>query len=339
MKFVHTADTHLGFEITRTPQGHPEGRERRGQGIVDNFLSIVDHAKEIHADLFIHSGDLFNKYYLPRDMLDRLVSPLFELDRCGVRVLIIPGNHERSVFPFDLFHGASGTIVFDEPKSITFRIDGLIVGMVGFPFIRNDSRRTFFKALEMTEYEKQRTDLNILITHQAFDSAVVGPGDFMFQTGRSDTVARHRLPLDFEYVAAGHIHRYQVLPHPLKPALKLVYPGSIQRMSFAERYEEKGFVEGELRSDRIVTRFLPLPVFQMELVEIDAAGMTEDEFDDVLLGYMWRFNEDMIIRFKMVGGARRSDYPAVDFEKIRMRMPPVLECQFAMETDTGWVFK
>lgn len=339
MKFVHTADTHLGFEITRTPQGHPQGRQKRGQGIANNFISIVDHTMEIQADLFIHSGDLFNKYYLPHDMLDRLVSPLIELDRCGVQVLIIPGNHERSVFPFDLFHGTSRTVVFDEPKSITCRIDGLAVGIAGFPFIKNDSKYTFFKALKMTGYEKLSADLNILITHQAFDSAVVGPWDFIFRDGRSDTVSRHRLPLDFEYVAAGHIHRYQVLDHPLKPRMKLVYPGSIQRMSFAERYEEKGFVEGEPRGDRIATRFLPLPVFQMEMVEIDAAGMTEAQFIDVLPGYMWRFNKDMIIRFNLVGGTRKSDYPSIDFTKIRENMLSVLECQFALHTDTGWIFK
>ena len=64
MKFVHTADTHLGFEITKRIQCHPRGRKRRADSIFHNFLTVVEHALNIKADLFIHSGDLFNKYYI-----------------------------------------------------------------------------------------------------------------------------------------------------------------------------------------------------------------------------------------------------------------------------------
>lgn len=108
----------------------------------------------------------------------------------------------------------------------------------------------------MTEYGQVRSDFNILVTHQAFDQACVGSNDFVFTAGRQDTVVRHTCPLEFEYIAAGHIHRYQTLSHPVKPQLNFLYPGSIQRMSFAERYEEKGFVEGELLGNRIETRFI-----------------------------------------------------------------------------------
>ncbi len=71
----------------------------------------------------------------------------------------------------------------------------------------------------------------------SFDQASVGPNDFVFRSGRQDTVSRATTPLDFDYIAAGHIHRYQVLDHPLKPGI--VYPGSTQRISFAEMYEYK----------------------------------------------------------------------------------------------------
>ena len=188
MKFVHTADSHLGFEVTKTVSSHKEGRERRAEEIYKNFEEVARHALEIEADLFIHSGDLFNKYYIPRDRLDHLIGPLMDLERAGIPVLIIPGNHERSEFPFDLFHGAKGVFVFDRPKTVALTLDGYRVGVAGFPFIRQDSRRTFLKALGETEYEELRSDLNILITHQAFDGARVGPVEYTFNPGRSDTV-------------------------------------------------------------------------------------------------------------------------------------------------------
>jgi exonuclease SbcD len=339
LKFVHTADTHLGFEFIRTSTPDEDGRRRRAEWIYDNFLAVVDHALSIEADLFIHSGDLFNKYYIPRDRLDTLIRPFKDLSKARIPVLLIPGNHERSEFPFDLFHGVKDVFVFDRPKSLCFDLDGYKVGIAGFPFIRNDSKRTFLKALEQTEYGELRTDFNILVTHQAFDGAMVGPMDFTFRTGRSDTVARESLPLDFEYIAAGHIHRCQVLPHPKKPRTNIVYPGSIQRMSFAEMDENKAFVVAEVMGGRIETRFIPLPEWDMEIVEIEATRQSSEALQRAIRSQFWRFREDMVIRFNLTGGSRMSDYAEIDFESLRREMPPVLECQFVIKTEKRWVAK
>jgi exonuclease SbcD len=302
-------------------------------------LTVVQHAIDIEADLFIHSGDLFNKYYIPRETLDKLIQPILDLSKQGVRVLIIPGNHERSQFPFDLFHGARGVFVFDEPKSLSFNLDGYSVRIAGFPFIRKYSRRTFLKALKATEYKDLRSDFSILVTHQAFDQATVGPCNFTFRAGRQDTVERGDCPTDFDYIAAGHIHRYQILSHPLKPGLDFVYPGSIQRMSFAEMHEEKGFVEGEVLHDRIETRFIPLPAYDMEIVQIEAAGISAEACESAIQSQFWRFSNNIVIRFNLMGGTNPGDYPELDFQKIRAGMPPVLECQFAIKTRKRWVLR
>lgn len=330
MKFVHTADTHLGFEITRTAPNDPGGRRKRADAIFRNFERVARHALETGADLFIHGGDLFNKHYIPREVLDLLIGPILELARAGVPVLLIPGNHERSEFPFDLFHGCRAVFVFDRPKSICLQLKGYSVAIAGFPCIREDSRRVFPDALRQTEYEGMKADLNILVTHQAFDEAVVGPGEFVFREGRRDTVSRRSVPVDFEYIAAGHIHRHQILPHPLKPGLNFVYPGSTQRVSFAEMNEEKGFIEGELLNGRVETRFVPLPVHEMEIVQVQAAGLTAKGCEEEIVSHFWRFDPDRVIRFDLTGGCKPGDYPEVDFERIRRIMPPVLECRFVV---------
>jgi len=306
----------------------------RADAIFRNFELVTRHALEIGADLFIHSGDLFNKHYIPRDRLDLLIRPILALADAGIRVILIPGNHERAEFPFDLFHGCRTVFVFDRPRAICLHLSGYAVGIAGFPFIREDSRSTFLQALRETEYEGLRADLNLLATHQAFDQAVVGPGDFVFREGRRDTVSRCAVPLDFDYIAAGHIHRHQVLSHPLKPGLNFVYPGSTQRVSFAEMNEEKGFIEGELADGRIETRFIPLPVYEMEIVQVVAAGLTSRECENEIVSQSWRFDEDRVIRFDLTGGKRLSDYPEVDFEGIRRILPPILECQFVVHAGT-----
>jgi DNA repair protein SbcD/Mre11 len=339
MKFIHTADTHLGFEVIRTTPSDDAGRRRRAQAVLENFVTVLDHAMTVEADLFIHSGDLFNKYYIPREKLDELVSPVTSLSEAGIPLVIIPGNHERSEFPFDLFHGIPGVYVLDRPKSLLFTLGGYEVGIAGFPFIREDSRRTFLKALDETEYRDLRSDFNILVTHQTFDEAMVGPAGYRFNAGRSDTVSRKMVPPDFEYIAAGHIHRYQKLPHPLRPGLSFVYPGSTQRMSFAEVDEEKGFVEGEAVNNRVETRFIPLPAWDMEIVEIEAAGRSPNEVEKDIRGQFWRFSQDLVIRFNLTGGTGAGDYPEVDFHRLRAEMPSVLECQFAIKAKKRWIHR
>ena len=339
MKFIHTADTHLGFEVIRTAQADDAGRQRRARSVFDNFVAVVQHALNVEADLFIHSGDLFNKYYIPREKLDELTSPLERLSKAGMPVVIIPGNHERSEFPFDLFHGMRGVYVLDRPKSLLLQLNGYCVGIAGFPFLKEDAKRTFPHALDATEYKDLRSDFNFLVTHQAFDEALVGPVGFRFRAGRPDTVVRDTVPLDFEYIAAGHIHRYQSLPHPLRPGVRFVYPGSTQRMSFAEMDEDKGFVEGEVVDNRVETRFIPLPAWDMEIVEIEAAGRSPRDIEDTIRDRFRLFNQDLVIRFNLVGGSVGGDYPEIDFHRLRAEMPGVLECQFAVKTRKRWIHK
>jgi len=145
--------------------------------------------------------------------------------------------------------------------------------------------------------------------------------------------------LDFEYIAAGHIHRYQVLDHPLKPGIKFDYPGSTQRISFGEMAEDKGFVEAEILDNRIETRFVPLPVYDMEMVEIQASGLSSGEFKEAIRRQFWRFDEDLVIRFNLTGSVMIGDYPEVDFQKLRAEMPSILECQFAIKAGQKWVMR
>src|SRR4030042_375328 len=50
LKFVHTADTHLGFEVLKVAASDSRGRQKRADSILGNFLKVIDHALESDAD-------------------------------------------------------------------------------------------------------------------------------------------------------------------------------------------------------------------------------------------------------------------------------------------------
>ena len=68
----------------------------------------------------------------------------------------------------------------------------------------------------------------------------------------ADVIKASDIPADFSAVLSGHIHRFQVLAKDLKgKALHapIFYPGSIERTSFAEKNEKKGYLILEFEKD------------------------------------------------------------------------------------------
>jgi DNA repair exonuclease SbcCD nuclease subunit len=87
-------------------------------------------------------------------------------------------------------------------------------------------------------------------------------------------------------VLAGHIHRHQVLTHDLdgrELAAPVLYPGSIERTSVAERDETKGWLSLELAPDRSTGgsisswRFHELPT--RPLIDLEIGGPDLDRSD------------------------------------------------------------
>jgi DNA repair exonuclease SbcCD nuclease subunit len=84
------------------------------------------------------------------------------------------------------------------------------------------------------------------------------------------------LPGDVAVVLCGHVHRHQILRHdprgrPLRAPV--VYAGSVERTSFAERDEAKGFVMATFGAEgpggRLVAcAFPPLPARPMRVHEV-----------------------------------------------------------------------
>jgi len=250
VRFLHLADTHVG---ARHPGRGP------GDPFVRNLRRALAPAREGRVDLVLHGGDLFHRSRPPPRRLAAAAEALVDAAEGGAEVVIVPGNHERSVIPARLLLGHPRIHVLEVARRVRLDLDGLEVAVFGFPFVRKNPRARFEEDLRRTGWPRERAAVNVLLCHLTLDGATVGPADFTFRNG-PDVIPRGFIPADLDYAALGHIHRHQFLPHPRNPYLPLAYPGSTERTSRAERHERKGFLAGEFRPDGTVrAAFRALP--------------------------------------------------------------------------------
>lgn len=250
VRLLVLSDTHLGFDLPARPRVE---RPRRGEEFFAAFEAALAPAFRGEVDLVLHLGDLFFRSRISAALATRVFSRLVELADTGVDVCWVPGNHERSGVPRGLLLDHPRIHVFDRPRTVVLRRHGLALAFAGFPF--SPAARTDFRALlAATGHAGVAADARLLCLHQAVEGARVGAQEFTFRDGAevvrgADLAATTASCLA---VLCGHVHRAQLVEHDLAgrplPA-PVIYPGSTERTSSAERDEVKGFVILEIERD------------------------------------------------------------------------------------------
>jgi DNA repair exonuclease SbcCD nuclease subunit len=208
----------------------------------------------------VHGGDLLYRSRVPAWLAETALAPLRTVAESGVPVLLVPGNHERSRMPFPLLALHERLHIFDRPRTFVIEARGVRVAFMGFPYT-HDVRRRFPGILTDLNRDPLSADVRVLCLHQCIEGATCGPGNFTFRFG-PDVIRTSDLPQNVAVTLSGHIHRHQVLHPSGRPSI--VYAGSIERTSFAEAPETKGFVVLELaRSGLHSFEFRPLPARTM----------------------------------------------------------------------------
>ena len=284
MRVLFVSDTHLGFDLPARPRVE---RRRRGLDFFACFERALEPALRGEAGVVVHGGDLLYRSRVPACLVQRALAPLVRVADAGVPVLLVPGNHERSAIPYPLLAAHERLHVFRGPSTVVIERRGLRVAFAGIPYARS-VRRAFPALLAATGCSLAEADARVLCLHQSVEGAVCGPPPgFTFRDG-DDVVRTSDLPRDVAVVLCGHVHRHQVLRRDLggRPlAAPVVYAGSVERTSFAERDETKGFVMATLGAGRPGGRLLgcdfrPLPARPMRVHEVaegsDASGLERE---------------------------------------------------------------
>ena len=288
MKFIHTADLHIGKTVCE----HSMLDEQRH--ILARILEAVDSEM---PDAVLIAGDVYDKPVPSAEAVAVLDDFLVELTARKVRTFVLSGNHdsaERIAFGGRLMEksGVHVSQVYDGkfvPVTLSDSEGEVDVWML--PFVRpvnvraclaGDDERDAVKdytsavkaALAQMHFTPGRR--NVLLAHQFVTGAERSESEE--NVGGLDNVDATVFAA-FDYVALGHIHKPQNVLKGDNGTVRARYSGTPLKYSLSEATHKKSLTVVELGAGQSVLREIPLvPLHDVREIRGTFAEIVSPEF-------------------------------------------------------------
>ncbi len=254
--FIHMADIHLGYE--------QYGVRERFNDFSRAFWDITEDAVRRHVDFMVIAGDLFHKRAIDALTLIHAIEGLQKLKDCGIPVIAIEGNHDRSYYREGIswlqflchqqyltlldprMQGGAPVIAPWDVASMAGSHVDLMEGRLrvyGLPWQGAATARSIegmARALEAARDEEDAAgvEYRLLMMHTGVDSVVPRvqglPSMAQFQP-------LHR---SIDYLALGHVHK------PYEFDGWMYNPGSTETVGADEAaWEDRGYYYVEIDTD------------------------------------------------------------------------------------------
>lgn len=244
--------------------------------------------------------------------------------------IIPPLSHLRSAV-----RSTSWCYIVDRPRTFIAQVRGTTIALSGFPYERRDVRTRFVELLERTEWRGVSAAIRLLCVHHCVEGATVGPGDYTFTTA-ADVIRAGDAPANFAAVFSGHIHRHQVLTTDLRGRplrAPVLYPGSIERTSFAEAGEAKGFMMvnvGESEGQQELRwEFRQLPTRPMMRHDVVASGMDARRLESAIHAIIAGAPRDAVLSIRVTGELTDAHWRILSAEHVRDVAPETMNVDIA----------
>lgn len=229
MRFIHTADVHLGAQ----PDAGPLYSGQRGRELWDTFERVLHVCEKEKIDLLLIAGDLFHRQPLVRELkeLDYLFSGLTH-----TKVVLIAGNHDYirqdSNYRGFSWSGNVFPLFGEEPEYIDF--PELNTAVYGLSYHSREIRSPLYDKLAAHGVEP----FEILLAHGGDERHIPVDVRVLEKSG-------------FDYIALGHIHKPQILRKN-----RIIYPGALEPVDKNDTGAH-GYVKGEITEHGIRTQWVP----------------------------------------------------------------------------------
>ena len=238
MKFLHTADWHLGKTL-------------KGQNLLDDQKFILDEIFKIiddeKPDAILICGDIYDRGFPPVDAVELFNETLTKLAEKNLPTLIIAGNHDSATrlnFGNKIFERQKIFIsakISDEPKNVVLEDDFGEIYFSMIPFFEpGDIRAKFFDEETERPTYNEANKFYVDLARKKIPSgkrSVALAHVFLAGGEESDSERKivgtlanvdAKIFSEYNYVALGHLHRPQKF-----------YSGSPLKYSFDEAAQKK----------------------------------------------------------------------------------------------------
>jgi len=240
MKFIHTADWHLGKLV------HGVYMTENQRAALEQFVSIVEEEK---PDAVVIAGDLYDRSVPPTDAVELLDEILFKINvELKTPVVAIAGNHdsaERLSFGSSWYKHSQFYLTGKLSNNFKpFQVNGVNFYLVPYAepgvvrqLLDDDSIHSHQEAMKALIGKIEETlnpnEPNVLVGHAFVLGGQTSDSERILSVGGSGCVGAE-LFAPFSYTALGHLHSPDAINHE-----NVKYSGSLLKYSFSEAKQKK----------------------------------------------------------------------------------------------------
>jgi len=347
VKLLHTADIHLGAKN----YGRMDAASGLNTRLLDtqrSFDTMVERALNEDIDGFLFCGDAYHTADptpTQQKIFARCLQPIAD---AGIPIVLVIGNHDHPVShgkasSLDIFPFLDGDIhLFTRPALETISTKSGPLQILALPWpIRSliltkeehrkktpDEVRAFIEQ-KYVEYVQTATQTirdgangfspdvpTVLAGHLTVQGAELAGSERTSLIAREPkfTVGQLAVP-PLHYVALGHIHQRQ--NRNPEGDIPVMYSGSIERVSFKERGERKGFYLVDIdpaRTSAATPTYVETPARPFVAIDVDARD-AEAPTDHILDAIARRDLSDAVVRVRY--RIDEEQVPLIDTHRLR----------------------
>ena len=250
MKFIHTADWHLGKIVHGV---HMTDDQRHA---LLQFIEIIEEEK---PDAVVIAGDLYDRSVPPTEAVDLLDEILYTINvKMNIPIVAISGNHdsaERLSFGSSWYRHSQ---LYIQGK-LTKTCEPVHIKGVNFycvPYAEPGTVRHLFEDESIHSHQEAMkritgaieetlnpNEANVLVGHAFVLGGKTSDSERVLSVGGSGCVTADLFDA-FDYTALGHLHSPDAIRHP-----KVYYSGSLLKYSFSEAKQNKSLSIIEMKEN------------------------------------------------------------------------------------------
>ncbi len=301
IKIFHTADLHLGMRFA----GYPEIQDKLINSRYETLENMVEIANKEECDLFVISGDLFDRVTMKVNEIFRAVKTLNEFN--GELIIVLPGNHDfytRDSNLWDEFskHAGDRVLVLKEPGVYDLSQHHLNMKIYACPCNSKYSAENVISKLDLNDTETDAV-IKIGLSHGSLEG--VSPD---FERTYYPMTRKELESIRLDLWLLGHTH----LTWPENPDKnsRILIPGTPEPDGFDCKHTGNGFLitiesPSEIKIQKVDTGKYQFIIKEIFLHDEHGIKRMKDE-------YSKKKYQNVILRLILKGRLKKEDLGKVE---------------------------